>query len=162
MMTKETNRPTGAYTGKDSHEHIGLLTPTESLELLDIYRKGATGSLVIGTHRGSRILTTMLPAAPSREAAISQMRNVASQLLRLRCDGYVYLRRMRLRTNPSQQVEAVVIDSCVGKCNYQRIELLRSSKLCRILDWNNRIVDEISTVLEIGFQSDNARRLQEF
>ena len=88
----------------------GVLTETEIEDIRQAYIDGCTGGLMIGLNGEQRLLTTLLPPQSDADSATRQIRQVAAGIRKVGCDGYIYVRRVRLSANTEAPVIVLVVD----------------------------------------------------
>lgn len=134
----------------------GSLSVTEIETLRAAYAAGATGHLLIGLRQQTRLLTVMVPVQDSEAQMAHRMETYAARLRALWCDGYIHVRRVRLRRSSHDMIAAMLMEQyLVCQCRQQFIELGTKKNASGWLQ-DNPVQDAVSHALQRAFAGDVA------
>lgn len=106
---------------------IAKLTVVELEDIKTAYLKGATNEILIGMMGSRRLLTSGLPSQHTLADRIRLVSQESQRLRRYGCDGWIYVRRVRLKS-PTQERIAILIDQAVaGEPRIQMLALVDAS-----------------------------------
>ena len=132
----------------------GSLSASEIERLRAAYAAGATGHLLMGLRQQTRLLTVMIPVQDNQALMAHKMERYAARLRALRCDGYIHVRRVRLRRSAQEAIAAMLIEqSLLRPYRQQYIELDTGKNASGWLQ-DNRIEDAVSHALRRAFDID--------
>jgi len=132
----------------------GSLSIAEIETLRAAYSAGATGHLLVGLRQQTRLLTVMVPAQASEAQIAHRMEGYAARLRALRCDGYIHVRRIRLRRSAQEAMTAMLIEQYLLRQHRQQfIELDTGSPASGWLR-DNPMQDAVSHALRRAFDSE--------
>lgn len=108
----------------DDGQRMGILSACEIEELRAAYSGGAQGGVLIGLRQDKRVLTLLLPPQRNSEAMMAVVSRNAERLRRLGSDGFVHVRRARIRAFDKPAKEAMLIHELKRSENRHRLALL--------------------------------------
>ena len=129
---------------------VGRLNDEEIEELRLAYASGANGEVLIGMRRLTRLVPLYFPAQTDVYAAALLMQRSAERLKSYGADGYIFVRRAKLRSDSlRQRVSALVVDERIESEESQTVILLDDPKRRWRLQ-KNLMEDAVSRVLRAG------------
>jgi len=132
----------------------GSLAVTEIERLRAAYCAGATGHLLVGLRQERRLLTVMVPVQDNQALMAHKMERYAARLRALRCDGYIHVRRVRLRRSSQEAIAAMLIEQSLLRQHRQQFVVLDTGKNASGWLQDNRIEDAVSHALRRAFDID--------
>ena len=132
----------------------GALSVTEIDRLRAAYRAGATGHLLVGLRQQTRLLTVMIPVQDNQALMAHKMERYAARLRALRCDGYIHVRRIRLRRSAQEAMTAMLIDQSLLRQHRQQFVVLDTGSPASGWLQDNPIQDAVSHALRRAFDSE--------
>ena len=132
----------------------GSLSVTEIERLRAAYCAGATGHLLVGLRQQTRLLTVMIPVQDNQALMAHTMKGYAARLRALRCDGYIHVRRVRLRHSSQKAIAAMLMEQFLLRQYSQQCIELDSQKPASGWLQDNLLEDAVSHALRRAFDND--------